>query len=379
MELSLNEQIERVGEAVYRMTEDAMMRPGYCIAVYPTYAIVEWREQYWRIGYTMDDDGTVTLAERDTWQEVQREWVVKTFKAVWSIAYQNDLPDSAFLYIEPGKEKDEDGKTTPRSARHFPYRDQSGKVDLPHLRNAIARIPQSNAPGLTAEKKQQLQDKARRLLEKAQGKSFDDTLVVFGSEIKALGNGKVGGYLVRFTDAAHPDLENDFFTKDTDFDTSDGDSITIYYNHGFDPVLKTRKLGKGIIAIQDIGIWVEAQLAMRDDYEKAIYAMAEKGKLGWSSGTLGYLVEREPDEKAMWVKSWPLGKDASLTPTPAAGPILTAVQPLKSWAEATQTLQALTPQAAGDAATRSATAESGQAYDTSAAKRLSLELELLAL
>jgi hypothetical protein len=107
--------------------------------------------------------------------------------------------------------------------------------------------------------------------------------------------------------------------------------------------------------------------------------MAEAGKQGWSSGTHYSLMEREPVGKAMWIKSWPLGKDASLTPTPAAGPILTAVQPLKSWAEATQSLQALTPQAAGDAATRSATAESGKATDTSAAKRLRLELELLAL
>ena len=37
-------------------------------------------------------------------------------------------------------------------------------MDLPHLRNAIARIPQSNAPGLTPEKKRSLQERARKLL-----------------------------------------------------------------------------------------------------------------------------------------------------------------------------------------------------------------------
>lgn len=67
-------------------------------------------------------------------------------KADWSTAYVNDLPDSAFLYIEDGGSKDSDGKTMPRSLRHFPYRDASGNVDLPHLRNALARIPQSNLP-----------------------------------------------------------------------------------------------------------------------------------------------------------------------------------------------------------------------------------------
>lgn len=84
-------------------------------------------------------------------------------KAVWTTAYVNDLPNSAFLYVEEGDD-DGEGKRVPRSKRHFPVKDASGKVDLPHLRNAIARIPQSNAPGLTPEKKRSLQDKARRML-----------------------------------------------------------------------------------------------------------------------------------------------------------------------------------------------------------------------
>lgn len=65
-------------------------------------------------------------------------------KATWTTAYINDLPDSSFLYIEPGGKKDGDGKTTPRALRHFPVRDANGAVDLPHLRNALARIPQSS-------------------------------------------------------------------------------------------------------------------------------------------------------------------------------------------------------------------------------------------
>lgn len=97
----------------------------------------------------------------------------KEGKATWTARYINDLPDSSFLYIESGKDKDEDGKTTPRSARHFPYRDSNGDIDLPHLRNAIARIPQSNAPGLDDAKKNSLQERARRMLDQAQGKAAD--------------------------------------------------------------------------------------------------------------------------------------------------------------------------------------------------------------
>src|SRR5581483_1969922 len=58
-------------------------------------------------------------------------------KAEMSGKSQNDLPDSAFAYIEPGGKKDEDGKTTPRSLRHFPIHDAA------HVRNALSRAPQS--------------------------------------------------------------------------------------------------------------------------------------------------------------------------------------------------------------------------------------------
>lgn len=52
----------------------------------------------------------------------------------------NNLPDSDFAYIESGGKKDGEGKTTPRSLRHFPIH------DAVHARNALARLPQSNLP-----------------------------------------------------------------------------------------------------------------------------------------------------------------------------------------------------------------------------------------
>ena len=87
--------------------------------------------------------------------------------AEWTSGYINDLPDSAFLYISPGGEEDDVGKTKPRSLRHLPYRDSKGDVDLPHLRSAISQMPKSTAPGLTKEKMRDLQDKAREMLRKA--------------------------------------------------------------------------------------------------------------------------------------------------------------------------------------------------------------------
>lgn len=67
-------------------------------------------------------------------------------RAVWSTASANDLPDSAFAYIEPGGEKDEEGKTKPRTLRHLPYKNADGKVDPAHVRDALARLPQTQIP-----------------------------------------------------------------------------------------------------------------------------------------------------------------------------------------------------------------------------------------
>ena len=101
--------------------------------------------------------------------KAQFKKMMESESAVWTTKYINDLPDSAFLYIEPGGKKDDEGKTVPRSLRHFPYKDKDGKVDLPHLRNAIARIPQSNLP---EELKKSLQEKARKILQEANSELY---------------------------------------------------------------------------------------------------------------------------------------------------------------------------------------------------------------
>ncbi len=66
-----------------------------------------------------------------------RSVVTQSERAEMTAASINDLPDSAFAYIEPGGKKDSGGKTVPRSLRHFPIHDAD------HVRNALARAPQS--------------------------------------------------------------------------------------------------------------------------------------------------------------------------------------------------------------------------------------------
>lgn len=85
--------------------------------------------------------------------------------AVISSKDENDLPDSCFLYVESGgDEKDSEGKTVPRSLRHFPYKHADGSIDLAHLRNALARIPDSDVP---EDVKKSITAKAEKLLAKA--------------------------------------------------------------------------------------------------------------------------------------------------------------------------------------------------------------------
>lgn len=64
-------------------------------------------------------------------------------EAAWTATYVNNLPDSSFAFISSGGKKDSSGKTTPRGLRHLPYRDATGKPDPAHVRNALARLPQT--------------------------------------------------------------------------------------------------------------------------------------------------------------------------------------------------------------------------------------------
>lgn len=223
-----------------------------------------------------------------------------------------EYPASAYLVAENADEP---------STWHLRVRDESGKPDHRLMGAAYAALYENyrgntyQGPG-----KEQATAKLRSLYASEDlpwpgSSKSDDFVVTLGGEVKALEGGKVVGYLITFSDQNSPDLSGDFFTKDTDFGPHKT-SATLY-NHGLDIKLGNRKIGEGTIKQDEFGIWFESQLEMRDRYEKAIYELAKKGKLGWSSGTASHLVQREKVGNANKITSWPLGLDASLTPTPA--------------------------------------------------------------
>lgn len=155
-----------------------------------------------------------------------------------------------------------------------------------------------------------------------------DTLIAFGGAIKSLGPAagggeRIGGYLVEFGTAETHDAtpERDFFDAETDFGIENGSKTAVYYHHGLDKKIGKRKLGTGTLELKEAGVWFEAELQKRDAYEENILKMVKAGKLGLSSGTAHHLVERTAVKcsrgVAHHIDHWPLGLDASLTPTPA--------------------------------------------------------------
>jgi len=141
--------------------------------------------------------------------------------------------------------------------------------------------------------------------------------IYFGGNIKAVGNGMVEGYLVPFTSPEQKDLDGEYFDKSTNLFLEDHplDSLRVMYQHGLDDTLGVRTVGKVTNQrVDDVGVWVQAQLDLRDEYEQAVYQMAKDGRLGWSSGALPQSVT--VDSKTGHIKTWAI-IEGSLTPTPA--------------------------------------------------------------
>jgi hypothetical protein len=79
-----------------------------------------------------------TMEKAQAWVNEHKD----AMDAEWTTEYINDLPDSCFAYVEEG-EKDDQGKTVPRSKRHLPFKNADGSIDHDHLVNALARVKQS--------------------------------------------------------------------------------------------------------------------------------------------------------------------------------------------------------------------------------------------
>lgn len=179
------------------------------------------------------------------------------------------------------------------------------------------------------------------------GKSApEDRMVLLGSEVKALGDGRIGGYLVRFGNPETPDLSEheDYFDAKTYFGARAGDGVDVTINHGI-PLKRTKDPQEAAVfreiadhflppiktKLDKIGLFAETVVNLADEYDSMVYELSKKGKMRWSSGAVGHLVKRtEMPNGTHHVDTWIIG-EAALTPTPAE-PRGTGVRPLKSFA-----------------------------------------------
>jgi len=147
-----------------------------------------------------------------------------------------------------------------------------------------------------------------------------ETQSIIGGEVKSDRLGYVKGYLVRFGDAEKVDLEGDFFSKGTDFGfpVKSGSRVplNLYYHHGMDEKVGRKSIGTGYLKMDEEGLWYEAQIDLADEYGKMIARLAKEGKMGFSSGAAGHLVERKSMGTVAEITRWPIA-EASITPTPA--------------------------------------------------------------
>lgn len=145
----------------------------------------------------------------------------------------------------------------------------------------------------------------------------------------------VAGYGVVFGGA---DLVGDTFNPDTDFMLDLVPTKLVLYDHGFNEGIKSTIMGRipaSAVTVDEDGIWIEAELDRHNRYLDLVLKLIGHGAIGWSSGSVGHLTQR--DGKA--IKRWPI-VEFSLTPTPAE-PRTLGVEVLKALAESSEAIAQL--------------------------------------
>lgn len=129
--------------------------------------------------------------------------------------------------------------------------------------------------------------------------------------------GRIGGYLVLWGDTTRRDVYGEYFSKNTaEIDTIFNaiGKLPALYQHAMDGSVKSSVVGViDTLRKDDIGVWMEVQLDLANQYAGAIQNLARQGVLGTSSGTLPGARKVSPTGEIL---RWPI-IEGSLTPTPA--------------------------------------------------------------
>lgn len=143
-------------------------------------------------------------------------------------------------------------------------------------------------------------------------------------EIKSRKNGKavIAGYGVVFEGE---DLYGETFTKSTDLMLDLVPEKPVLFNHGIPVTLRKEDMSasfsiknflgavsRSAMKFDENGLFIEAVLDESQEYVAEVLELIEQGVIGWSSGSIGHLVEMDGKN----IKRWPI-VEFSLTHTPA--------------------------------------------------------------
>ncbi|HEY1705622.1 MAG TPA: HK97 family phage prohead protease [Trebonia sp.] len=182
--------------------------------------------------------------------------------AVLSSSARDNLPDSAFGYIEPGGKK-VNGKTVPGSKRHFPIHDSN------HVKNALARIAQGARFGDQAKGK--VMAAAKRMgidhdeASSGTGRSFDSLypevrFLADVPEIRSIGDGQpqhITGYAAAFGKLSRRlggFVERVMPTAFNESRDANWPDVVCRYNHKDDMVLGTTAAGTLQLEVDERGL-----------------------------------------------------------------------------------------------------------------------------
>lgn len=142
-----------------------------------------------------------------------------------------------------------------------------------------------------------------------------------GGAVKALAHrprGWFGGLGIIFTSEDSPDLQGEHFTPRTEYSLRPGDTVRVHYRHGMDKLVKRKELTRANFEMRPEGIWFEGRLDLQNSLHQRIFNLLEKGLLGFSSGTMGYMAESVQRNKSREIVNWPVS-EVSFTPSPVEG------------------------------------------------------------
>jgi HK97 family phage major capsid protein len=153
-----------------------------------------------------------------------------------------------------------------------------------------------------------------------------------GGALKAVSDGRIGGYLISFGNPQQRDSYGEYFTPRADYGLDRYKNQPVLFHHGQNDQLVCCIGIIDTIRVDATGLYAEAQLDVNHEdpairrYARTAYDQVMTGKLYWSSGSAGHLVRNTEDgEIIQW---WIV--EGSLTPKPAEQSGRTQVSALRA-------------------------------------------------